>query len=364
MRFTRQAAVAAAAGCMLVSAAVAEGVPMLSGSDAVQPKVAGNAVPVTLMRGLEKVPVAQGSDRMDGGTAANPFYGYDGDGPMVPAPGDLPTPHAIWSRRPRPSRTRTRTWCCMDRTAPTHAYNYGTHFVFQGHEGGSPGFLTPDQPRRRRGAPRHADGDARTRTATRCPTTTARPGIRSHSRLLLTTEDNSGPASTRPRATTRPGWPTRRRVRPRRLRGRPDRPGRATSGWSRTPAARPAPPTRMPSSRTASSTGSPRATRTTSAGGKLEALQVISLRSGNPIVFHDGQADHDIASPDRRDLHTYGKQFQTRWVTVHDNATDGIGIVRCERRWPRRRGRPRSSDPRTACSGRLRIPPVRVHRDR
>ena len=60
------------------------------------------------------------------------------------------------------------------------------------------------------------------------------------------------------------------------------------------------------------------------AGGKLEALQVLSLRSGNPIVFHDGQADQDITSPDRRDLHTYGKQFQTRWVTVHDNATDGM----------------------------------------
>jgi hypothetical protein len=26
------------------------------------------------------------------------------------------------------------------------------------------------------------------------------------------------------------------------------------------------------------------------AGGKLEALQVISLRSGNPIVFHDGRS--------------------------------------------------------------------------
>jgi hypothetical protein len=51
---------------------------------------------------------------------------------------------------------------------------------------------------------------------------------------------------------------------------------------------------------------------------------VISLRSGNPIVFHDGQVDQDITSPDRRDLHTYGKQFQTRWVTVHDNATDGM----------------------------------------
>jgi hypothetical protein len=41
-------------------------------------------------------------------------------------------------------------------------------------------------------------------------------------------------------------------------------------------------------------------------------------------VFHDGKADQDITSPDRRDLHTYRKQFQTGWVTVHDNATDGM----------------------------------------
>jgi hypothetical protein len=105
MRFTRRAAAGAAAGCTLVFAAAAGAVPMLSGSDAVQPKVAGNAVPVTLMRGLEKVPVAQGSDRMDGGTAANPYYGYDGDGPMVPAPGDLPTStHLVEATKTEPDK--------------------------------------------------------------------------------------------------------------------------------------------------------------------------------------------------------------------------------------------------------------------
>ena len=61
------------------------------------------------------------------------------------------------------------------------------------------------------------------------------------------------------------------------------------------------------------------------AGGTLQALQIISLRSGEPIVFHDGQADADITSPDVRDLHTYGKTFKTRWVTVHSTKTDGFG---------------------------------------
>jgi hypothetical protein len=57
--------------------------------------------------------------------------------------------------------------------------------------------------------------------------------------------------------------------------------------------------------------------------GKLQALQVISLRSHQPIVFHAGQADADITSDDTRDLHTYGKTLETRWVTIHDTAIDG-----------------------------------------
>ena len=54
--------------------------------------------------------------------------------------------------------------------------------------------------------------------------------------------------------------------------------------------------------------------------GKLQALQVISLRTGEPIVFHPGQANADILSDDMKDLHTYGKVFQTRWVTLHNTA--------------------------------------------
>src|SRR5262249_52744831 len=59
-------------------------------------------------------------------------------------------------------------------------------------------------------------------------------------------------------------------------------------------------------------------------GGKLQALQVTSLaHPGQPIVFHAGQVDADILSQDVKDLHTYGNQFATQWVTVHDTAVDG-----------------------------------------
>jgi hypothetical protein len=53
--------------------------------------------------------------------------------------------------------------------------------------------------------------------------------------------------------------------------------------------------------------------------GKLEALQVLN-EAGQPITFESQAA---LNSPDQVALHTYGKSFKTRWVTVHDTATDG-----------------------------------------
>jgi secreted PhoX family phosphatase len=50
---------------------------------------------------------------------------------------------------------------------------------------------------------------------------------------------------------------------------------------------------------------------------------VTSLRTGDPIVFHSGQADADILSNDTKDLRTYGLTFRTTWVTVHDTSVDG-----------------------------------------
>ncbi len=58
-------------------------------------------------------------------------------------------------------------------------------------------------------------------------------------------------------------------------------------------------------------------------GGRLQALRVYSIATAQPILFHAGQADADILSSDIQDLHTYGKQFSTLWVTIHDTDMDG-----------------------------------------
>jgi hypothetical protein len=55
-------------------------------------------------------------------------------------------------------------------------------------------------------------------------------------------------------------------------------------------------------------------------GGKLQALQARSLRSGQPIAFQATSALTD----DIQDLHTYGLSFRTRFVTVHDTDVDGL----------------------------------------
>ncbi len=55
-------------------------------------------------------------------------------------------------------------------------------------------------------------------------------------------------------------------------------------------------------------------------GGKLQALQVAKLDRSGPIVFNSSSA----LTPDVQDLHTYGNVFQTRWVTIHDTNTDGF----------------------------------------
>jgi hypothetical protein len=59
------------------------------------------------------------------------------------------------------------------------------------------------------------------------------------------------------------------------------------------------------------------------AGGKLQVLAVKSLAHAGNIVFNSANRDTDITSQDIKDLHTYGKLFDTRWMTIHDTAVQG-----------------------------------------
>lgn len=58
-----------------------------------------------------------------------------------------------------------------------------------------------------------------------------------------------------------------------------------------------------------------------SKGGKLQALQVSI--GGSPVVFHAADAFGDTHSDLQLKLHTPGTSYPVQWVTVHDTAVDG-----------------------------------------
>src|SRR5215468_11303816 len=55
------------------------------------PKAAGVTSPNVLAPELVEQVAAQGSMKLENGTADLPYYGYRGDGPLMPGPGDLPS---------------------------------------------------------------------------------------------------------------------------------------------------------------------------------------------------------------------------------------------------------------------------------
>src|SRR5262245_14139346 len=106
-------------------------------------KSPGVAPASLLSRGLQQEVVAQGANKVENPSAAVSTYGYDND--VVTPSGDpqmLPTPtSATEAHKTEPDKN---TYLVFRRGLPgaTAGYDYGTHFLFQGHEGGAPGYIT------------------------------------------------------------------------------------------------------------------------------------------------------------------------------------------------------------------------------
>ena len=76
--------------------------------------------------------------RLDGAQDPVGWYGYNND---APSPDDAALPQMVATparrtRRRRPSPTRTPTSSSRGQTGADPTYDYGTHFLFQGHEVG------------------------------------------------------------------------------------------------------------------------------------------------------------------------------------------------------------------------------------
>ena len=115
------------------------------------PKAAGFWSPNILSPQLIESPVAQGlfaAREPPDGHARRWHHGDSGllrlrrQRPAAAGRGRSSRARPTRSRPARPSPTRTPTSCSTARPAPMPSYDYGTHFLFQGHETGTPGYIT------------------------------------------------------------------------------------------------------------------------------------------------------------------------------------------------------------------------------
>src|SRR5262249_32738065 len=135
--------------CSCLVAAGALAAPLTNVPNA-NPKHPGFSAPNSLSPELVEAVVAQGSNPLenpasvtlpDGTTVSLPFYGYDGNGPFLPAPGDVQAPgHNVEASKTEPDKN---TYLVLHRQhGPDTHYDYGTHFLYQGHEPGQSGYIT------------------------------------------------------------------------------------------------------------------------------------------------------------------------------------------------------------------------------
>src|SRR5215831_12824542 len=105
------------------------------------PKSPGKVTPDILSVQLIETAVAQGSMPVENPSTLVGFYGYNNDGPMIPAPGDLPTAtHKVEASKTEPDKN---TYLVLPpQKGPDVHYSYGTHYLFQGHETGLIGYIT------------------------------------------------------------------------------------------------------------------------------------------------------------------------------------------------------------------------------
>ncbi len=314
---------AIAAGALVFAASPLTPVPNAN------PKSPGFAVPNILSPELKESPVAQGSTVLENSSALANFYGYDNDGPMLPLPGDVQTTaHNVEASKTEPDKNTYLILQGLHGADPN--YNYGTHFLFQGHETGQKdaagnvmGYVTrinldADGPHR---VTLLATADS---AGNHLPTIDGSTWYPWAQRLLFTSEngDKGGVWQATPDypaavddlsgAFGRGGYEGIQADPQGNLIIVEDVGGVAGTANSHA---------KQPNSFVYRF--QPKDPANLQSGGRLQVLQVMSKAHPGAIVFHAGDADGDITSQDTKDLHTYGLVFQTHWIPIHDTDIQG-----------------------------------------
>jgi hypothetical protein len=279
-----------------------------------------------LSPGFIQYAVAQGSMRLENPTTDVPYYGYDGNGTMVPDPTVTQAPgHNVEASKTEPDKNTYLRLRGQHGADPN--YRYGTHFLYQGHETGIAGYLTRI----------NLDADAAHRVtllATRLTDGTRIPTIDGSTwdpwaqRLLFTTESNGNASVVQATpdinatvedvsaVTGRGGYEGIQNDSDGNLWIIEDVGGTTVPGTN----------AKLPNSFVYRLVLNDKAD--IRKGGKLQALQVISRRTGTPIAFQPIDATHPTGgafTDDMKDLTNYGAALRTKWVTIHDTSVDTSG---------------------------------------
>ena len=300
--------------------------PQLSPVSSANSKSVGFAPASRLSGELQQIVVAQGAMKLENPQGIVTHYGYEND---TPSAGDPSVPQMVPVGASQTEAQKTEpdknTYLVFKRglKGADASYDYGTHFLYQGHEnaatvnGAKQGYITRIN--------LDADTDHRVtllaaKDVTGAPIATIDGSTWDPfaERLILTTENpccsdvlGDGGLSVPGRGRLRRTRPWRLRRGPERLRRQPlDRRGHRRREQARLGEREVPEQLHLP-------------LRPGAQGdlehGKLQALQVLNA-AGTPITF---ESQSPINAPDQVALHSYGTSFATRWVTVHDTAADG-----------------------------------------
>jgi hypothetical protein len=275
-----------------------------------------------------QVPVATGAMKLENPTPILTHYGYAADGPMVPVAGDKQSKdHNVEASKTEPDKN---TFLVLaGQTGPDATYNYGSQFLFQGHEAGAvvstrpQGYLTrvnlqADEAHR---VTLMADKDSSGATLPFIDGSTWNPMAQ---RLLLTGEEGEeggvwqATASFPSKVDNLTG-----------IMGIGSYEGAQTDKDGNVWLIEDAGGKVGDVNKHAKQPNSfvfrfvPTDRTDMLKGGVLQALQIMD-QSGKPILFNEGKRDDDAMSQSMKDIHSFGVTLKTKWMIVHDTAKDGF----------------------------------------
>ena len=309
-----------------VTAAVAQSRssgPSLTHLEHPNSKAMGYAPASRLSTELRQTMVAQGSMALENPQGIIGWYGYEND---IPSPDNPAVPQMVPTAATPVEAQKTEpdknTYLVLkDQKGPDRDYDYGTHFLFQGHElaatvaGEKQGYITRI----------NLDADTAHRVTLMATRDTAGKTIATidgstwdpfAKRLLFTTESAANPTyaatATYPSevedvsgALGRGGYEGIQNDSRGNLWIVEDIGGPNKQGTT----------ARQPNSYVYRYVPNEPGDLH---NGKLQVLQVMN--AGHPVTF---ESQATLLAPDQVALRTYGQSFDTRWVTIHDTAVQG-----------------------------------------